>query len=123
MDDELIEMVAEDELDNEVEQADVINKLDDGEKRHSGKLATLLGYFMCSRFTNLEKTGLCIMDIDQALERTSSHVVTDPAATGGESSCMTPSTEDSDSIHTDLGGAPSTTLTKMDGDPPTLPPY
>ena len=41
LDDELIKMVAEDELDAEVEQADVIK----------------------------EKIGLCIMDIDQALER------------------------------------------------------
>ena len=41
LDDELIEMVAEDELDVEVEQADVIK----------------------------EKIGLCFMDIDQALEQ------------------------------------------------------
>ena len=41
MDDELIKMVAEEELDHEVEQADIIK----------------------------ERIGLCIMDIDQALER------------------------------------------------------
>ena len=54
LDDELIKMVAEDELDHEVEQADIIK----------------------------ETVGLCIMDIDETLERTSSHMVTDPATTG-----------------------------------------
>ena len=54
-------------MDHEVEQADVIK----------------------------EKIGLCIMDIDQALERISSHMVTDPSATGGDSSHTIPSTEDS----------------------------
>ena len=63
------------------------------------------------------------MDIDQALEHASSHVVTDPAATGGDSSHTTPSTEDSDSIHMHSGGAPPTPAsTEMGGDPPTLPP-
>ena len=95
LDDELIEMAAEEELDHEVEQADIIK----------------------------ERIGLCIMDIDQALECASSHVVTDPAATGGDSSHTTPSTEDSDSIHTHSGGAPPTPAsTKTSGDPPTLPP-
>ena len=45
LDDELIEMVAEDELDTEVDQADIIK----------------------------EKIGLCIMDIELALERASSY--------------------------------------------------
>ena len=88
-------MVAEDELEHEVEQADVIK----------------------------EKIGLRIMDNDEALQRTSSHVVTDPATTGDDSSRTTPSTKDSDSTHTHPGGVPSTPLsTEMGVDPPTLPP-
>ena len=94
LDDELIEMVAEDELDHEVEQADVIK----------------------------ERIDLCIMDIDKALKRTSSHVVTDPATTGDDSSRTTPSTKDSDSTHTHPGGPPTPPSTEMGGDPPTLPP-
>ena len=94
LDDELIEMVAEEELDHEVEQADIIK----------------------------ERIGLCIMDIDQALERASSHVVTDPNATGGDSSHATPSIEDCDSIQTHSGGTPPTPAsTETSGDPPTLP--
>ena len=65
LDDELIEMVAEDELDHKVEQADIIK----------------------------ETIGLCIMDIDETLERASSHVVTDPATTGDVSFRTTPSTK------------------------------
>ena len=95
LDDELAKMVAEDELDHEVEQADIIK----------------------------EKIGLCIIDIDEALERTSSHVITDPATTGDVSSHTTPSTEDSDSTHTHPGRVPPTSpSTEMGGDPPTLPP-
>ena len=95
LDNELIEMVAEDELEHEVEQADVIK----------------------------EKIGLRIMDIDEALKRTSSHVVTDPATTGDDSSRTTPSTKDSDSTHTHPGRVPSTPLsTEMGVDSPTLPP-
>ena len=65
-------MVAKDELDHEVEQADIIK----------------------------EVIGPCIMDIDETFEHTSSHVVTDPATTGDVSSRTTPSTEDYDSTHT-----------------------
>ena len=86
-------MVAEEELDHEVEQADIIK----------------------------ERIGLCIMDIDQALEHASSHMVTDPATTGGDSSHTTPLTEDSDSIHMHSGAPPTPTSTKTSGDPPTLP--
>ena len=39
------------------------------------------------------------MDIDQALERISSHMVTDPSATGGDSSHTIPLTEDSLNSH------------------------
>ena len=63
------------------------------------------------------------MDIDEALKRTSSHVVTDPATTGDDSSRTTPSTKDSESTHTHPGGVPFTPLsTEMGVDPPTLPP-
>ena len=97
LDDELIEMVAEDELDTEVEQADVIK----------------------------EKIGLCIMDIDQALERASSHKVTDTASDdrSGDSSHTTPSTEDPASTHTRSEGTPPTPpSTETADDPPSLPP-
>ena len=94
LDDELIEMVAEDELDVEVEQADVIK----------------------------EKIGLCIMDIDQALERPKT------ADTSRADGRTTPPTEDSTSTHTRSGGTPPTPpSTEGDGsctDPvdPTLTP-
>ena len=74
LDDELIEMVAEDELDVEVEQADVIK----------------------------EKIGLCIMDIDQALERRKA------ADTSRADGRTTPPTEDSTSTHARSGGTPPT---------------
>ena len=90
--DELIEMVTEDELDHEVEQADIIK----------------------------ERIGLCIMDIDEALERASSQVVTGPAATGGGSSHTTPSTEDSDSTHTRPGETPPTPPSTETGGGPSL---
>ena len=54
--DELIEIVAKDDLDNEVEQAHIIK----------------------------EKISLCIMDIDQALEHASSHKVTDATSASGD---------------------------------------
>ena len=82
------EMVATDELDNEIEQADVIK----------------------------EKIRLCIMDTDQALEHASNHTVIDIAATGGDSSCTTPSTNDSDSTCTHPGGAPHTSPSTKAGD-------
>ena len=97
LDDELIEMVAEDELDAEVEQADVIK----------------------------EKIGLCIMDIDQALERASSHKVTDTASDdrSGDSSHTTPSTKDPASTHTRSEGTPPTPpSTETADDPSSLPP-
>ena len=88
LDDELIEMVAED---NEVERADIIK----------------------------EKIGLCIMDIDQALERASSpHTVTDSAASGHDSSRTTPSTEDTDLTRTHSGGESHTPPTETGDDPP-----
>ena len=95
LDDELIEMVAEDELDNEVEQADIIK----------------------------EKIGLCIMDIDQALERASSHKVTDATSAGGDSSHTTPSTEDSSSTRAHSEGAtPTPPSTETGDDTPGSPP-
>ena len=60
LDDELIEMVVKNELDHEVEQADVIK----------GNI------------------GLCTIDIDQALECTSSQVLTDLAVTETEIVCL-----------------------------------
>lgn len=92
LDDELIEMVAEDELDSEVEQADIIK----------------------------EKIGLCIMDIDRALEHAGSHKVTDTVTIGGIESSH--ETEDSDASHMHSGGVPLTPpATETGGDPPTLP--
>ena len=79
LDDELIEMVTEKELDYEIEQADIIK----------------------------EKIGLCIMNIDQAIERIGSHVLTDCVATGSDSSCTTRLTEDSDPILKHSGGPPT----------------
>ena len=87
LDDELIEMVAEDELDNEVEQADIIKKI-----------------------------GLCIMDIDQALECASSHKVTDCTSAGGDSSHTTPSTKIFSSTRTHSEGTTPTSPSTETGD-------
>lgn len=55
-------MVAEDELDSEVEQANIIK----------------------------QKIGQCIMDIYQVLDHASTHEVTDTASAEGGTSCITP---------------------------------
>jgi hypothetical protein len=94
LDDELIKMVAEDELDAEVEQADIIK----------------------------EKIGLCNMDIDQALEHASSRKVTDTAThTDGDPPRTTPSTEGSVSTRTHSEGTPPMPPSTEGGGGPTDP--